>query len=891
MQFDDIDMQGPLSVQVVATLPAAPGRTSELAYQTLDSGLYYGLANGTWQLLASSAPGVNALLQNGSRPLTANWDAGSYKITAQQLESDVATGTSPLVVASTTLVSNLNAQYLNGLASSKFIRNDNITNNVIGSVDTFLPGLKLGILGTFTDAESNSTVFQVRTVMNEEPGQTTPYVSVDFDGNGKINFTRSGITAATGTLWMDFEGYLSLESLNVLKIQPQNYATSIGGGALYIDTATKRVAVGATSGLTTDFEVRNAGTTARNSVRLVSPSSTDPSSGGSHVFIGTAVPTSSTNAATYSLLKIGAGASYASEILNLTGAGRLGVGTWTPTEFVELRNDATVDQLKVSGTGTAAGITLSALTNGKSWALYSTGNGHALGAGKFSIYDRSTSQHRLTIDANGRVGISQSTPDSSSMLDINGQVKIRGGSPGANKILQSDAGGLGSWVTLASLGIPAGTGADTQIAFWTGTATQSGSANFFWNNSTNTLWITGSQRTSGKGTFGGTTVGGSEPLEVQGGLAGVSLWDRVTGATNRWVLYANSGLNLWNGSTRFSVDNSGNAKSSNHMEVTKSLQVGTSTQAFGSDAGGIVAIGSGSTSLSSISGAGTRLLWYPKKAAFRAGQVAGAQWDDANIGTNSFAGGLSTTASGAASVALGSSTTASGAQSSVLGGSSNTASNTSASVLGGSSNTASGVSSAVTGGSSNTASGSASIVLGGSNNQATGLTAVALGTGARATHNYSFVYSNDSVNLIQSSRAGQFVIKATGGVWIGDSGTSAPMVSDDLIDTSTGAYLSGSGVWTDNSDENSKENFEDLSLRDILHKVLSLPVRKWNYKTDGAGIKHIGPTAQDFFRAFGIGNSETSLASLDSAGVALAAIQGLYKLVREIDLRLCSLGA
>jgi hypothetical protein len=54
------------------------------------------------------------LKADGSVPLTANWDAGSYKIIAQQLESDVATGTAPLIIASTTKVSNLNADKVDG---------------------------------------------------------------------------------------------------------------------------------------------------------------------------------------------------------------------------------------------------------------------------------------------------------------------------------------------------------------------------------------------------------------------------------------------------------------------------------------------------------------------------------------------------------------------------------------------------------------------------------------------------------------------------------------------------------------------------------------------------------------------------------------------------------
>jgi hypothetical protein len=49
----------------------------------------------------------NALWKDGSVALTANWDAGSFKITAETFASDVATGTAPFTVASTTEVANL----------------------------------------------------------------------------------------------------------------------------------------------------------------------------------------------------------------------------------------------------------------------------------------------------------------------------------------------------------------------------------------------------------------------------------------------------------------------------------------------------------------------------------------------------------------------------------------------------------------------------------------------------------------------------------------------------------------------------------------------------------------------------------------------------------------
>ena len=62
------------------------------------------------------------LLKNGTIGLTADWDAGSYEIRAQTFESDVVTGTAPLVVASTTVVTNLNADLLDGLEASVFSR-------------------------------------------------------------------------------------------------------------------------------------------------------------------------------------------------------------------------------------------------------------------------------------------------------------------------------------------------------------------------------------------------------------------------------------------------------------------------------------------------------------------------------------------------------------------------------------------------------------------------------------------------------------------------------------------------------------------------------------------------------------------------------------------------
>jgi hypothetical protein len=60
------------------------------------------------------------LLASGTRALSAAWDAGSWQIRAETFQSDVATGTPPLTVASTTAVTNLNADLLDGNHAAAF---------------------------------------------------------------------------------------------------------------------------------------------------------------------------------------------------------------------------------------------------------------------------------------------------------------------------------------------------------------------------------------------------------------------------------------------------------------------------------------------------------------------------------------------------------------------------------------------------------------------------------------------------------------------------------------------------------------------------------------------------------------------------------------------------
>jgi hypothetical protein len=80
------------------------------------------------------------------------------------------------------------------------------------------------------------------------------------------------------------------------------------------------------------------------------------------------------------------------------------------------------------------------------------------------------------------------------------------------------------------------------------------------------------------------------------------------------------------------------------------------------------------------------------------------------------------------------------------------------------------------------------------------------------------------------------------------------------------------------SDRNAKEHFTPINARAVLEKVSALPISEWNYKV-ADGIRHLGPMAQDFQAAFGLGADDRHIATVDADGVALAAIQGLNEKV------------
>ena len=343
--------------------------------------------------------------------------------------------------------------------------------------------------------------------------------------------------------------------------------------------------------------------------------------------------------------------------------------------------------------------------------------------------------------------------------------------------------------------------------------------------------------------------------------------------------------------------------------------------------GGFLARGTISVGTIPASGSGARMMWHPKKAAFRAGVVTASQWDDAQIGsystalgantiasgsygtalgaettasaTYSMATGVGTTASGGASTAMGSGTIASGTVSTALGF--NTTASSSYTTAMGSNTRASGHSTTAMGfnttasgdystafGNTSTAAGSGSLVAGtsslaagvdaialGVRVNASGIGSVVIGSDATATTTGTFMYGDRSTtNDLTTAGSNEFLVRAAGGTIFY---SNAAMTTGAIL-------ISGTSAWqpVGVSDEHRKTDFRDLDGEQVLSKLAALPVREWRYTTQDVAIRHVGPTAQDFRAAFGLGESDVRIGSVDADGIALAAVKALEARTREL---------
>jgi Head domain of trimeric autotransporter adhesin/Chaperone of endosialidase len=253
-------------------------------------------------------------------------------------------------------------------------------------------------------------------------------------------------------------------------------------------------------------------------------------------------------------------------------------------------------------------------------------------------------------------------------------------------------------------------------------------------------------------------------------------------------------------------------------------------------AGGVVALGMLGIGLIPQTGSGERMMWYPFRAAFRAGGINGTQWDDANLGFYSTAFGYNSNAKGNYSIAAGYQSQTQSSYGVALGYNAN-----------------SNGTGALSLGYFTTADANYSVAIGyrASTNGKTGAIVLA---------------DQSATDSLEASVNNQFSLRAAGGIRLYTNSTRT-----------TGVTMNAGGSsWLVVSDRNRKEDFLGLDGEEVLVRLRSVPVTTWRYvDEEDRSVRHIGPMAQDWHRAFGFSGDDTTINMSDLDGVNLAAVQAL----------------
>jgi uncharacterized coiled-coil protein SlyX len=274
-----------------------------------------------------------------------------------------------------------------------------------------------------------------------------------------------------------------------------------------------------------------------------------------------------------------------------------------------------------------------------------------------------------------------------------------------------------------------------------------------------------------------------------------------------------------------------------------------------------------------MTGAGMRMMWYPARGAFRAGNATSTEWDSLNLDDYTFAFGNQVTASGYGSFAMGDQVTVS----STVGvgfGSANRVFGTAGFSVG-ASNVSGGFCSNTIG-YTDSAMGQGCVALG-YRMLAREDYSVAIGYRGRAIHEGALVLSDASSlsatlsSYTTSSAANQLTARYAGGYRL--------FTNDDMnIGVS---LLANDNSWNIISDSTKKDRFLVADGSAMLLKLRNMRLGSWNYKNQHkAGLRHYGPMAQDFYAAFGkdeygtIGN-DTTINQANLEGVLMIMVKAL----------------
>lgn len=161
---------------------------------------------------AESVDGINGaeiLQRDGSIALTADWDAGPWKVRAKTIQSDVVTGTAPLVVASETVVPNLNADKVDGVEAAAMnqlgvVQEATKQHNFDASTLTGLgaDSVPNGAFADGSDIAVNGT-FTGDTDWTKGDGWTIPATDAQSDGTqlADADLVNTGIALVAGEVY------------------------------------------------------------------------------------------------------------------------------------------------------------------------------------------------------------------------------------------------------------------------------------------------------------------------------------------------------------------------------------------------------------------------------------------------------------------------------------------------------------------------------------------------------------------------------------------------------------------------------------------------------------------------------------------------------------------
>jgi trimeric autotransporter adhesin len=233
--------------------------------------------------------------------------------------------------------------------------------------------------------------------------------------------------------------------------------------------------------------------------------------------------------------------------------------------------------------------------------------------------------------------------------------------------------------------------------------------------------------------------------------------------------------------------------------------------------------------------------------------VAGGAGNEATAATGFIGGGFSNRTTEAFAV--------------IGGGAQNTAADRFTFIGGGTANRATGASAVIAGGRENQTTAEYAAIPGGRDNLVRGAYGLAAGRRAKAVHAGSFVWADAEDADAVSERDDHFLVRAAGGVTFRTGGAALAGIE----------LAPGGNAWSVLSTRAAKENFQAVNPERVLEAVSKLPLGTWNLRTQDPSVRHLGPVAEDFHAAFGLGESAERIQTGDADGVALAAIQGLHR--------------